>query len=237
MTQQVAHWLCECRVWSRKTSRCALGGPSVTPSASWGVGKKRYAASSVGAWAGKKICSTARAPPSPFSCCSWYFSRLAMPPPTYEAIRRGRTRGCMGGNVGAWAKKICSIKQGSGQGEKRICSIKPSRVVPHRSTTLTRPSLTSLFGWEAVTLGDVAACDSRWFLMQYVPRAQARPPPHAVPLVAPAVLSSPDALLILPQPHRSRARATLSRHSLQQCPVPTLTTSRHQPSTAQVGPK
>jgi hypothetical protein len=30
-------------------------------------------------------------------------------------------------------------------------------VVPHRSTTWTRPSLTSLFGWEAVTLGDVAA--------------------------------------------------------------------------------
>ena len=40
---------------------------------------------------------------------------------------------------------------------KRTCSISPSRVVPHRSTTDTRGSLTSLFGWEAVTLPDVAA--------------------------------------------------------------------------------
>ena len=30
-------------------------------------------------------------------------------------------------------------------------------MVPHRSTTPTRPSLTSLFEWEAVTLDDVAA--------------------------------------------------------------------------------
>ena len=40
---------------------------------------------------------------------------------------------------------------------KNTCSISPSRVVPHRSTTDTRGSLTSLFGWEAVTLPDVAA--------------------------------------------------------------------------------
>ena len=40
---------------------------------------------------------------------------------------------------------------------KITCSISPSRVVPHRSTTDTRGSLTSLFGWEAVTLPDVAA--------------------------------------------------------------------------------
>jgi hypothetical protein len=39
----------------------------------------------------------------------------------------------------------------------KTCSISPSRVVPHRSTTDTRGSLTSLFGWEAVTLPDVAA--------------------------------------------------------------------------------
>ena len=37
-------------------------------------------------------------------------------------------------------------------------SIEPSHPLPDDSTTSTRPSLTSLFGWEAVTLGDVAAC-------------------------------------------------------------------------------
>ena len=39
--------------------------------------------------------------------------------------------------------------------EKR--STGPSRVVPHRSTTPARTSLTSLFGWEAVSLVDMAA--------------------------------------------------------------------------------
>ena len=39
----------------------------------------------------------------------------------------------------------------------KICSIRPSHLLPDDSTTLTRPSLTSLFEWEAVTLGDVAA--------------------------------------------------------------------------------
>ena len=34
----------------------------------------------------------------------------------------------------------------------------PSRVITHHSTAGTRPSLTALFEWEAVTLGDVAAC-------------------------------------------------------------------------------
>ena len=33
----------------------------------------------------------------------------------------------------------------------------PSRVVPHRSTTPARTSLTSLFGWGAVSLVDMAA--------------------------------------------------------------------------------
>ena len=37
--------------------------------------------------------------------------------------------------------------------------MRPSRVVPNHSTTRTRPSLTSLFEWEAVTLGDVAVRD------------------------------------------------------------------------------
>ena len=38
-----------------------------------------------------------------------------------------------------------------------MCSTRPSRVVPHRSTTRARSSLTALFGWEAVTLDDMAA--------------------------------------------------------------------------------
>ena len=33
----------------------------------------------------------------------------------------------------------------------------PSRVVPHRSTTPARTRLSSLFGWEAVSLVDMAA--------------------------------------------------------------------------------
>ena len=43
--------------------------------------------------------------------------------------------------------------------KSKTCSTRPSRVVPHRSTTRARPCLTSLFGWEAVTQGDMAACD------------------------------------------------------------------------------
>ena len=41
--------------------------------------------------------------------------------------------------------------------EKKKRSTGPSRVVPHRSTTPARTSLTSLFGWEAVSLVDMAA--------------------------------------------------------------------------------
>ena len=41
--------------------------------------------------------------------------------------------------------------------EKQKRSTGPSRVVPHRSTTPARTSLTSLFGWEAVSLVDMAA--------------------------------------------------------------------------------
>ena len=44
--------------------------------------------------------------------------------------------------------------------KKKTYSIEPSHPLPDDSTTSTRPSLTSLFGWEAVTLGDVAACAS-----------------------------------------------------------------------------
>ena len=41
--------------------------------------------------------------------------------------------------------------------KKKKRSTGPSRVVPHRSTTPARTSLTSLFGWEAVSLVDMAA--------------------------------------------------------------------------------
>ena len=41
-------------------------------------------------------------------------------------------------------------------GGARSFDTEPSRVVPHRSTTSARPSLTALFGWEAVTLGGMA---------------------------------------------------------------------------------
>ena len=44
--------------------------------------------------------------------------------------------------------------------EKQKRSTGPSRVVPHRSTTPARTSLTSLFGWEAVSLIDVAALNA-----------------------------------------------------------------------------
>ena len=47
--------------------------------------------------------------------------------------------------------------------QKCICSTWPSPVVPHQSTTQARGSLTSLFGWEAVTLPDVAAYDFKVF--------------------------------------------------------------------------
>ena len=43
--------------------------------------------------------------------------------------------------------------------KSKTCSTRPSRVVPHRSTTRARPCLTSLFGWESVTQGDMAVCE------------------------------------------------------------------------------
>ena len=52
------------------------------------------------------------------------------------------------------AKSLLKAKQ-----QKR--STGPSRVVPHRSTTPARTSLTSLFGWEAVSLVAMAALTGR----------------------------------------------------------------------------
>ena len=42
----------------------------------------------------------------------------------------------------------------------KTCSTWPSPVVPDPTTTQARGSLTSLFGWEAVTLPDMAACNT-----------------------------------------------------------------------------
>ena len=44
--------------------------------------------------------------------------------------------------------------------KSKIFSTQPSLVVPHRTTTWARGSLTALFGWEAVTLPDVAEYES-----------------------------------------------------------------------------
>ena len=43
--------------------------------------------------------------------------------------------------------------------KQKKCITRPSRVVPHRSTARARPRLTSLFGWEAVSRGDMAALE------------------------------------------------------------------------------
>ena len=40
--------------------------------------------------------------------------------------------------------------------ENKMCSTEPSHLLPDDSTTSARSSLTSLFGWEAVTLGGMA---------------------------------------------------------------------------------
>ena len=53
-----------------------------------------------------------------------------------------------------------------------------SLVVPHRSTTQARSSLTSLFEWEAVTLDDVAVHTKKGCLAyMYMPLVERRPPP------------------------------------------------------------
>ena len=43
--------------------------------------------------------------------------------------------------------------------KSKTCSMSPSQLVPHAGTADTRPCLTSLFEWEAVTQGDMAACE------------------------------------------------------------------------------
>ena len=57
----------------------------------------------------------------------------------------------------AMARCCRCCRGGGGRWLQQKSSTGPSRVVPHRSTTPARSSLTSLFGWEAVSLDDMAA--------------------------------------------------------------------------------
>ena len=50
-----------------------------------------------------------------------------------------------------------AVQKNSKRMKKEKRSTRPSRVVPHRSTTPARACLTSLFGWEAVSQADMAA--------------------------------------------------------------------------------
>ena len=65
-------------------------------------------------------------------------------------IKKGLSREMRGGEC----ERLSVVSRQKG----KTYSIEPSHPLPDDSTTSTRPSLTSLFGWEAVTLGDVAAC-------------------------------------------------------------------------------
>ena len=60
-------------------------------------------------------------------------------------------------------------KEKKDKAKRKKRSTGPSRVVPHRSTTPARTSLTSLFGWEAVTLPDVAAHNKMHELLVFIP--------------------------------------------------------------------
>jgi len=66
------------------------------------------------------------------------------------------------------------------QKEGKLCGTRPSRVVPHRSTTWARHCcLTSLFGWEAVTHDDIYIYINIW------PHMIASVRPNLVPLFRP----------------------------------------------------
>ena len=75
--------------------------------------------------------------------------------------------------------------QGGGVLLQQKSSTGPSRVVPHRSTTPARSSLTSLFGWEAVSLDDMAALRTQvedYYLypaFYFMPKHPAQPTMHA----------------------------------------------------------
>ena len=57
-----------------------------------------------------------------------------------------------------------------GGSKNKTCSTVPSNPLPDDSTTTARPSLTALFEWEAVTLGDVAAGKSSALQAIYDPK-------------------------------------------------------------------
>ena len=77
-------------------------------------------------------------------------------------------------NLGGGQRAMCPRTLGHGMqnAKRKMYSIGPSLPLPDGSTTPTRPSLTSLFEWEAVTLGDVAAHGNR------SPKLYTRPKQH-----------------------------------------------------------
>ena len=82
--------------------------------------------------------------------------RTEKPPNSKFHPDRARKRGRQQTGEVRWAHGVTLRCTGTVR-KCKICSIRPSHLLPDDSTTLTRPSLTSLFEWEAVTLGDVAA--------------------------------------------------------------------------------
>ena len=73
---------------------------------------------------------------------------------TQSAMGKGQTKGA---EVQTPGKSSAMAK-----GQAKCADTEPSRAVSDRSTTSARSSLTSLFGWEAVTLEEMAAhADSR----------------------------------------------------------------------------
>ena len=159
-----------------------------------------------------------------------------------------RARGADRGPRGATkhAASGSARRAGGGDGRPRrdkTCSIWPSHPVPDGSTTQTRPSLTSLFGWEAVTLGDVAACDTTSCkrctrtVAQYTPaRVSSRNPLplpeslHGCP-VAPRTHPTHPRCRLLPFP-TTRARKPREQHP----PPPFTVNPSHQGSKAAEAP-
>ena len=76
-----------------------------------------------------------------------------------KVIRRKGPAPYSGKEHGAMQNMQNKIGKEHGAIQNKMYSIGPSLPLPDGSTTPTRPSLTSLFEWEAVTLGDVAAHD------------------------------------------------------------------------------
>ena len=103
----------------------------------------------------------------------------------------------------------------------KTCSTEPSHVVPHHSTTSARWSLTSLFGWEAVTLHCVAACTAGGGTLHFIPltynetisKSATKALQNTHPRIAAEQNQLPHSLLAPPRLLRARARG----HVLRAC--------------------